>query len=391
MKNIELLLDKKNQCDTLRGKQVIKNKYKSTGKPMFNGIAFQKFIEKINKIICRENIENELPVELKIGKVFFKDKATYILLEAVIYLLLRDYNVKLTLSITPKIDGLYDGDIKKSLIYKNKNTSLDKNKYINDFKKFNLELNHFRKIIIYKTIEENGIKLSVLSTELACFFKNYIDDDEYVDSLVEVLGELADNSLSHGESDCLIDINIETVYNRKNPSPNKYISLDIVIVNFDKKLLGDRIKDKFFNNDFKGSPKTEKLLNTALENHKSKFSESYTFDDFCNCASFQWRVSSRQSSSDSFAGTGLTTLIDGLINKSESVYCYVYSGNKIINFINGMVSLDENRFIGFNKENDFLNKIPDKSSITRSNYNLNGVLYNLNFIVKKEGVDNENG
>ena len=56
-----------------------------------------------------------------------------------------------------------------------------------------------------------------------------------------------------------------------------------------------------------------------------------------------------------------------------------------------MVSLDENRFIGFNKENDFLNKIPDKSSITRSNYNLNGVLYNLNFIVKKEGVDNENG
>ena len=51
MKNIELLLDKKNQCDTLRGKQVIKNKYKSTGKPMFNGIAFQKLIEKINKVL----------------------------------------------------------------------------------------------------------------------------------------------------------------------------------------------------------------------------------------------------------------------------------------------------------------------------------------------------
>ena len=85
MKNIELLLDKKNQCDTLRGKQVIKNKYKSTGKPMFNGIAFQKFIEKINKIICRENIENELPVELKIGKVFFKDKAKSLIFKIKIF------------------------------------------------------------------------------------------------------------------------------------------------------------------------------------------------------------------------------------------------------------------------------------------------------------------
>ena len=91
-----------------------------------------------------------------------------------------------------------------------------------------------------------------------------------------------------------------------------------------------------------------------------------------------------------FAGSNISEPI--LKNEFFKFFnAFFYPINKIINFINGMVSLDENRFIGFNKENDFLNKIPDKSSITRSNYNLNGVLYNLNFIVKKEGVDNENG
>ncbi len=389
MKNVELLLNPIFVKKTKKETYIIKNAIKTKGgSSLLNGVAFTKIVNELNHILLAETTDNTR-IEFKFGKTFFRDKATYVLLESILYLLLRDYKFKIMLDIFPKLDGLYRGNVKKSLLFKYGDKKIiDPEAFIKDYKN-NFSINNYRKILRYKNdANKDGETLSTFHSDLEFFLTNHILDEEYRENLSEAIIELVTNSFEHGETDCLIDIHIEDVFKDKGSKEN-YLSIDLVVVNFSSKLLGDGIKCKLENNGFNNSPNVKKILEEALESHQKYFSVGYTLEDFCNCASFQWRVSSRRGSSDLTGGTGLTTFIENLINTSENVYCYVYSGNRIINFKNVKVD-PKTRLVGFNRNNDFLKSIPDKDSLDKSQFWLNGTLYNLNFIKKKEGDDNDN-
>lgn len=388
MKNIELLLKPSLVKKTPKKVYTIKNTIKDRqGSSLINGLAFARIVNQVNNIILLD-IKEGIHIEFKLGNVFFRDKATYVLFECLIYVLLRDYNVKITLLINPKIKGFYYGDIKKSLTYKYSNRIINKETFLNEFMTFNSDLAYYRKILINKDdSKKNGVSLSRLESDLILLFKQNIKDEEYCENMAEAIAEMAGNALEHGESDCLVDINIQDIY-KGNDQSKKYISLDVVIVNFGHKLLGDGIKEKLEHDNFEDSPKVKETLKEALNNHKIKFSDNYCYEDFCICSSFQWRVSSRKDSSDNTGGTGLTTVMENLIDKSQNEYCYVYSGRNIIYFKNGLIT-PKNGLIGFNKECDFLNSTPDRVSIDKCPYYLNGTLYNLNFIKEKEGDEYE--
>ena len=62
---------------------------------------------------------------------------------------------------------------------------------------------------------------------------------------------------------------------------------------------------------------------------------------------------------------------------------YVIGARKI-NFIKSMLTYDENNWVGFNAEGDFLTKKPSLRCINNSGLYFPGTAYNLNFVMKRE-------
>ena len=102
-----------------------------------------------------------------------------------------------------------------------------------------------------------------------------------------------------------------------------------------------------------------------------------------NSESFQHKISSRK---DKFStgGTGLTQLLRGLQDKSDAYECYMLSADRRYNFIKSILLHNEEEWIGFNDKFDFLNALPDRKFISKSNLFLPGTAYNLNFVMKRE-------
>lgn len=175
---------------------------------------------------------------------------------------------------------------------------------------------------------------------------------------------------------------------------HKCITVDIVVLNFSKILLGHGIKE-----NFKQSKKFSILnraidknsfirdLKIAYENHKTCFSDEYTEEDFFNISTFQWRFSGRKDIVQENGGTGLTKVIEFLLDVSEANDCYVYSGTRAIVFHKDLIGVKSksNPYVGFNKESDYLNGIPDSRVIGKSLFHLNGTLYNLKFVLPRLG------
>lgn len=352
-------------------------KIKTNGKRIkFTGNELYIMMTKLLKVSLRYKTEDIEGVYIDFNKTTFRDKAVYILFEIFIYHLLKTTN--LLIKIEFKERDHYPGFL-TSLLYKNLyNKMINKNKFIKEFEmKKDLTLTKMRYIISVDEKDDYFSKLmgdvySFLNTSVSIAKIEILGKEIYIEELSEVITELAGNAVEHSKSSCLLDINIAI------KDINK-ISIDVVILNVSEILLGDKLRKQI-------KEKNNKNINSrmleALSNHKLKFSEDYTEEDFFNIVAFQYRASTRLTSSDDNDGTGLTRLLESLINKSEeSSNCYVMSGNKIIFFKKKLLMLDAERFIGFNEKNDFINNIPANEAICRSKYNLKGTLYNLNFII----------
>lgn len=355
----------------------------------FNGITFSTIINKIKKIISLEPSEEEqrkTTITFQLKTTAFQDKAAYVLLESLIYLMCRDYhfNIKITFDKI-KIFNIYHGEL-KNLLENYKNTVIDKKKYIKEFDDFFISEKRFRKVLQYKKVQENKNTLSILATDLNTFFKTLSLEEEqknlFIDSLVELVG----NASEHGNSDCLLDINVFNNLRKNRFAPEK-VGFDIVIYNFSDKLLGSSIQ-KILKE--KEDVPYRILLENALNQHSKVFDTSYTIDDFCNIAAFQWRVSSRKNNREHSGGTGLTTLIQALLQFSLEDRCYVYSGRTGLRFQEKYLKLtSENKkdetfnLVGFNEEADFINYPPNLNCILRSPFFFHGTLYNLMFIMNK--------
>lgn len=337
-------------------------------------------MEKLNRVLIRSKSENIKGVNLIFNNINFRDKAVYILFEVLIYYFLK--NVSIFVKVINKAKDSYPG-FRESLIYKNiTNDLLNREKYLHMFeKKFEISSNKFRNLVGKDVKEEYfstlmGNIYSFLSNIMLSIENEIIEEmEDYINDLSEVIIELVENAIEHSESGCLLDIN---VYLKEN----KEISIDVVILNISDFLLADKLRKRL--NLRKDKNINQRILK-ALEVHKNSFDTKYTEEDFFNISVFQHRVSTRETSTDNSDGTGLTRLLESLIEKSEkSSNCYVLSGNKIIKFEKDFLKLDSDKSIGFNIENDFVNMIPAEKVIQRSWFNLRGTLYNLNFVIKKE-------
>lgn len=320
-------------------------------------------------------------------EVIIADKLSYILLECLCYSMLNDYLTPVQIAWNPSIDILTQGINSSPLLLLNSNNQ----KNILDFsRKFKMDIykNHYRKLISGQTMKETNY-LGRLYEEIDSFLKFFDISDEYRDSISEVIAELIGNACEHGDSDCLLDIDITTDYAKTEfgqTISGSYYGINIAIINFSEILIGDALKHKVYD----CNPMIDRYVDVqrALEYHKNRFSDNYDETDFFNISVFQDKISGRCQYSKS-GGTGLSLLIKSLQDKSDSNKCFMISGDRAIFFYNTLLEYDSENWLGFNETHSYLSDIPSPATIGDCFIHMPGTGYNLNFIMKREDVSHE--
>ena len=110
--------------------------------------------------------------------------------------------------------------------------------------------------------------------------------------------------------------------------------------------------------------------------------DTYKEEDFFNIASFQHKISG-SIKKNTTGGTGLTKLVSSLEKQSDAHKCYLITGNRALWFFHQYLEYNQDGWIGFNTENDFLNKTPAYTVIGPNSIYLPGTAYNLNFVMKR--------
>lgn len=317
------------------------------------------------------------PIVLDLGEIEFVDKLTFVILECICYDLVVVRDCKLKVIFNCKHNIYNEGIRFSGLVYLN---GVDYNKFVKFF------LNHIYDTHYRMVIKSNGkdTDLAFKVQDIEYFLRNIGISDEYCDSVSNVVGELIDNALEHGESDCLVDIDVTSEYvkNGEEKNDNTYCGINIVVLNFSNKNFGDELKDKFNSiADINKLPSRYLDVSRAKEEHTKYFDSIYSIDDFYAVASFQNKISGRKKSIT--GGTGLTQLIKILEDKADDANCYVIFKNKAIKFKKECLVRDDDEWVGFNKVNNFFQSAPDKDCYCCSGINMPGMAYNLNIVVEK--------
>ena len=306
--------------------------------------------------------------------IIFDDKLSIVLLECLFYHLIINMhrNIKLNANIKKSITSELFG---YSCIWKMSNVE----EFVKNFK-FDIYEGHFRRLACVESLKSNPQELSVIMGDIQSFLTNCGIEKSKSCMISEISSELMDNALEHSESDCLIDIDVTKNPYIKDGNLNKlYFGVNIVVVDFSNKILGEDIGLLLSNSEIKGEQYTKlENFNTL---HKSFFNEDYKQEQFYMLSSFQNKITGRSEKSLT-GGKGLTKLIEGLQKSAEAYNCYVVSNGTIINFIKEFIKQDEEKWVGFNINNDFKFP-PDKISINKSPLNIFGTAYNLNFVFEK--------
>lgn len=339
-----------------------------------NGKSIIRLISDL-KFILGNRPDNNFKIVLDFDKVYFFDKLVYILCECICSILVEIYNINVLVNM----------DLRNNIItYGLKDTCM---KYLgkeSDYKGFiryfNGKVNdtHYRKIIDLQYVMIDNY-LGKVMEEVANFLVCAGVDKDAADDLSEVVSELAGNAYEHTSAECLIDIDVTPLF-YNNEDKVKCYGINVVVLNFSNKLLGDGIKRKISGNNLVNG--RYKVLAKAYEKHSIYFNKDYNEDDFYNIMAFQDRISERINNSV-MGGTGLTCLINSLCEKSSVEQCYVISGDRVIFFKKEYLRYNPDNWLGFNDSNDIFN-LPSKDLISRSAAYFCGVAYNLNFIIDKE-------
>ena len=308
------------------------------------------------------------------------DKLTYILLETIIYDLIinKGYDVVINLrNCRPGIDteGINDSSILHINDLKN-NIGRYKRKFA-----FEQSKTHFRRLLTKEQSE--GIGMSTLLGELKTFFLTSDLKKENTDQLAEMISELVDNVGDHTEADCLIDIDIsQSNYKKVGDETGEYIAVNAVVFNLGDKRLCDDVREKIENHYFDKSDRYE-LVETAYNSHKSFFDKNYNEEDFFNIVSFQDGISGRKGETAT-GGTGLTQLMKSLEANADDHGCYVMSGNRGLFFLPELLEYNEDNWLGFNQQKDFLTARPDAKVLLKSNAFICGTAYNFTLIYRRD-------
>lgn len=392
MKNEKLLLDM--------------NPYTGTKKNYKNKIFIKKYTindkitkcitVKLNKKIITGKEINELvqllqytvekykmikfPILIDIGNTEFSDKMVYVILECMVHVLIDVYCRQVYLVYKVK-HSIWTEGFKYSCI----NNAISGNSLFEKNFLFDLKPKHFRRVFTYEDYCDRD-KLSVLMTEIKYFLKNNLINPQIVDELSEVLVELVGNSGEHAKTDCLIDLDLtDETYKKKPEDSDLYYGLNVCVINFSEELFYQPLQNKMSSEDISGRYNN---IKEAMQNHKRFFDENYTERDFYMVSSFQDKISGSRNKSAT-GGRGLSRLICSLGERAADQLCYIASGNRALFFFKEFMKFNKDEFIGFNKDNDYINSIPEKSVLNSVPTYLPGTMYNLSFVINTRSEINE--
>jgi len=328
-----------------------------------------------------------LPIYLHFAHVDIIDKLSYIILECICYMLIKDFHHAVSISWAPKNNILTQGVFSSPLAIINTDTAKASQKYLDKFE-YEIFRYHFRKIILEEKRDTNY--LGKLQQDIYNFLSTFYIEEDYKDDIVEMIGEIVGNASEHAQSQCLLDIDVTTDHSKRIESvvqKGKFYGVNIVILNFSDTLFGDGIRKRIENNELSSSERYN-LLKRAYDFHKEHFTKDYLYEDFCNIAAIQHKISGATYKGKA-GGRGLTTLIKSLQDKSDSDNCYLLSGKRIVCFEKELLYYDEDEWLGFNDDKNFFTNVPDSIVTQECIVNFPGTAYNLNFILKREEDNNE--
>ncbi|MFR3727683.1 hypothetical protein [Lacrimispora sp.] len=383
MENIELLfLKNSNTGSKIKIKNAVVQLHIKEESNIFSGETINKIINFVNTL--RKQYKGiKIPIEIYLGKIEFIDKLTYVLFECICYdLIRRGHYVQLYADVIKSIET--KGIVSSPLLLLNMTTTKSVQKFIPKF--FNDTFGyHFRRVIKGCSIENTNY-LGKLYEEIDIFLKPFGINNDCRDEVGKVIIELVGNACEHAKTDCLIDIDVTSDYEKKIRGVSDgytYYGINIAVVNFSNILLGDDINNNILNNSDNIVDERYKEVLRAFDNHKKMFSDEYKKEDFCNITTFQHKISGREKFSRT-GGTGLTQLIKSLGKRSDTYRCYVISGNQSISFYSELLEYNSNNWVGFNSEKDYIKCIPSKEVISESLIYMPGTAYNLNFVLRGE-------
>ena len=320
----------------------------------------------------------KLPVRMEFINVEFVDKLTYIMLECLCVYLIENcgYKVQVKISLEHRIHT--EGFFSSPLLLLSKGEKINIEKFEEKFR-LDIYKQHYRRVLSLRELEKKSY-LCNLMDQIASFQKAFDVDEECREAITEVIVELVGNACEHGGANCLVDFDITKPTYRKKGTNNLFMGINIVVINFSESLLGTGLREKIQNDICCNS--RDKMVQLALKNHSQFFDKDYCEEDFFNISAFQHKISRR--SDRILGGTGLTKLIKSLETRSDAHMCYVMSGKRKLLFRQEYLTYNEDDWLGFNKQNDYLNSRPDESVFGRNQYMFPGTAYNLNFVMEKE-------
>ncbi|MGX7202406.1 hypothetical protein BCR22_07450 [Enterococcus plantarum] len=353
---------------------------------VFNGTILQDIIHFVNSVL-RKYKTQKIPFyfEFPTRRIEVQDKLVYILFECVCYQLKKDHR-RVYVYWDPIDIIITQGIFSSPLKLLNNSDQKSNNKYATKFKA-EMYNQHYRSLIAFD--KERDLKTNYLGKfqqELELFLKIFNLSKVHIDKISNVMTELVGNAGEHGDSDCLIDIDITDNHTKlvdDVEQKGQYYGINIAIVSFSDKLVGDDIKSKILENKFKEG--RYKYLSEVYLNHLRMMKEdtNYKEEYFWNIAALQDKISGRKNLLSS-GGTGLTVLINSLQQEAENDTCYMLSGNEVIFFKKEFIEFDSEGWLGFNTQKNFYNYAPDSEILAESVVFMPGTAYNLNFVMKKE-------
>ena len=325
------------------------------------------------------NLNLKRKVKILINSEIVGDDATLIIFETIIYYMLKEYNFDIEYYFNVRKNVIGYELYKLSNLYKFDNKKINKQEFIKNFENnFEINMTHFKKICINSLENKSNEFLSNLYTDVCDFLKYNSIKKEYYEMVGEAISEILSNVMEHSDADSILEIKIGKGY--KFGKECKF--LNVTIVSYTKVKFGEKLKEYLFEND-NGYNTSNKIVKDAYNIQKSKFNNNYTIDNFVMVSSFQKKVTTRKDSNGT-GGTGLTVLIDTLLNSTLDDYCYILNGNSVLFFKKPYLQLNEDGTIGFNEKNDYIHEIPDEKIFKNSENCFNGTIHNLSLILEGE-------
>lgn len=347
---------------------------------VFSGVTIRKIIGFINNLHSKFKTMN-IPVIFSFGYVDIVDKLSFVIFECICYYLIKKHNHRVIIKWQPRKNIWTEGIFSSPLLLLSCNKRECEKKFPQKFF-LDIYMKHFRRIINSDKIKDTNY-LGSLYKDLDIFLNTFNIEKEYRDQIGEVIAELVGNACEHGSTDCLLDIDITSNHNKEIKSvlqEGYFYGINIVVLNFSDILLGDGIRNKLLSENINAD--RYEMVQKAYNYHKKYFNEKYKEVDFFNISAMQDKISGRIEYTES-GGTGLTMLIKALQEKSDTESCYVLSGYRNILFIKEYLEYDSDKWLGFNKNKNFLADIPDENISTEGYIYFPGTAYNLNFIMKR--------